>query len=260
VAESEAAAEERRRAEAAERAVLLGSAFLSEVSGSSAGAVAAPGDGTYATASPESGAGVVEAKPGGAEPAWRHPGVRAWQLLAAVSLLVIGALLAAYFLTRPQHSTATPAVTGPTASTAPVPLAQVPDVVTEEQESALAKLRAAGFKPRVKTVPAPGTAGVVIQESPSAGTKARKGSAIMLRVSASVTKTTPLPKGVLVVPSVVGLGKTVALNNLTATGLAARISYVASSAAPGRVIAQSPGGGVTVKRGTKVILAISRGS
>ena len=253
-----AAAEERRRAEEAERAALLGSAFLSEVSGSSAGAVAAPGDRIYAATPTEAGVRAAQAKPGASERSWRRPGVRVWQLLAAVSLLVVGALLAAYLLARPRHSTATPTEPVPTAPAAP--LARVPDVVTQGQVSALAKLRAAGFKSRVRTVPAPGTTGVVIQETPAAGTKVRKGSAITLRVSASKTTTTPLPKAVVVVPSVVGLAKIVALNNLTATGLAARISYAASPAAPGRVLAQSPGGGATVKRGTKVVLAVSRGS
>jgi serine/threonine-protein kinase len=111
----------------------------------------------------------------------------------------------------------------------------------------------------VKIVPAPGTAGVVIQETPAAGTKIRKGSAITLRVSSN-TKTTPLPRAVVIVPSVVGLEKTAALSNLTAAGLDARISYVASPTDRGRVLAQSPGGGVTVKRGTKVVLAVSRRS
>src|SRR5436190_2864359 len=87
-----AAAEERRRAEWAETAV-LGSAFLSDVSGRSAGAVAAPANDTYAAAYTEAGAGAVQAKPGPAEPAWRHPGVRAWQIFAVVLLLVIGGLL-----------------------------------------------------------------------------------------------------------------------------------------------------------------------
>jgi medium-chain acyl-CoA synthetase len=270
-AEHEAAvAAERRRSEAAPKdrgheadgggqvgyAALIGPTVVSEISGFSAGAVTAPGDRTNAAASTDAGAGAVQAKPAAAEPAWRHPGVRTWQLLAILSLLVIGALLAAYFLTRPRHSTATPTVTVATPPAAV--LAQVPDVVTQEQESALAKLRAAGFKSRVKTVPAPGTSGVVLQESPAAGTRVRKGSAITLRVSVSKTKTAPLPKAVVIVPSVVGLEKTVALNNLAAAGLAARISYVASPAAPGRVVAQSPGGGVTVKRGTKVVLAVSR--
>jgi acyl-coenzyme A synthetase/AMP-(fatty) acid ligase len=270
VAEHEAAvAAERHRAEAVPKergrdadgsgqvghAALTGPTVVSEVSGSSVGAVTAPGDRANAAASTEAVAGAVQAKPGAAEPAWRHPGVRTWQLLAIVSLLVIGALLAEYFLTGPQHGTAARTVTVPNASAAT--LAQVPDLVNQEQESALAKLRAAGFKSRVKPKPVPASAasGVVIQESPAAGTKVRKGSAITLQVTVRRGKTTPLAN----VPSVLGLKKTMAQSNLTASGLGARIRYVASRAATGQVTAQSPAGGDRVKRGTKVDLAVSRG-
>jgi acyl-CoA synthetase (AMP-forming)/AMP-acid ligase II len=276
VAERQAtAAAERRRAEAAEKeqgrdangggrvghAALVGPAIVSEISGSGSGAVAAAGDRADAAAFTEAGARVVEAKPGGAEPAWRHPGVGAWQLLALVSLLAVGALLAAYFLGRTQHSTATRTVTVATAPAAtrtvtvatapPATLAQVPDVVNQGQKSALAKLRAAGFKSQVKAVPASTAAGVVIQESPAAGTKVRKGSAITLRVS--------VPKGMVIVPSVLRLKQTVAQTKLTAAGLGARLTYVASPGANGQVIAQSPAGGVTAKRGTKVLLEVDAG-
>ncbi|MGN6431637.1 MAG: AMP-binding protein [Gaiellaceae bacterium] len=196
----------------------------------------------------EAGAGVLQTKPGAAGPAWRHLRAGAWQLLAALSLLVIGVLLAAYFLKRPQHSTATRPVRVPTASAAS--LAQVPDVVNQKRESALAKLRAAGFESHVKTVPAPGTAGVVVHETPAAGTKVRKGSAITLRVSVRLE---------VVVPTVLGLRRTVAQSNLAAAGLGTRIVYGTSPAAAGHVYTQSPAGGVRVTRGTKVLLAVSRG-
>jgi hypothetical protein len=255
LAEREAAeAEERRRAEAAERAALLGSAFLSEVSGSSVGAVAAPEEGSYA-ADTEARADVVQAKPGAAEPAWRHPGVRAWQMLAVVLLLVIGGLLAAYFLAPPVHSTATRTVTVRTASAGT--LAQVPDVVNHQQESALATLGTSGFESRVKAVPASAAAGVVIKESPAAGRKVRKGSAITLLVSVGKAKPRRHATRALV-PSVLRLDKIVAQGILTAAGLGSRIEFVASGAAANRVISQSPAGGVRVQRGTEVLLAVSR--
>jgi colicin import membrane protein len=238
IAEREAAvAAERLRADAAEKerkrdadgdgqvghAAVFGPALVSEISGSSAGAVAAPGDPTYAAASTEAPTGVVKAKQGAAGPAWRHPGVRAWQLLAGVSLLVIGALLAAYLLKEPQHSTATRTVTVSTASSAT--LTQVPDVVNERQRSSrLAKLRAAGFE---------------------------------VRVYASRAKTRQVANGVIV-PSVLRLEKTVAQTKLTAAGLGERIGYIASPDPAGQVVAQSPAGGVRVKRGTRVLLAVSR--
>jgi hypothetical protein len=204
-------------------------------------------------------------------------------MLAVFSLLVIGALLAAYFLARPEHSAATRTVTVPTASgakqapvtgptasgakQAPVtrptasvaPLAQVPDVVNQEQGSARAKLRSAGFESRVQPVPARGSAaaGVVIQESPVGGAEAPKGSAITLWVSVRKAKNRPLVNGVTV-PNVLRLQKTVAQSKLTAAGLGASIRYVASRAAAGQVISQSPAVGVRVKRGKKILLAVSR--
>ena len=212
----------------------------------------------YAAAAPEAGAGTVQAKQGAAEPAWRHPGVRAWQLLTVVLLLVIVALLAAYFLKGPEHSTSTRTVAGPTASSAG--LVQVPDVLNQEEASALAKLRAAGFKSRVtpKPVPASAPSGVVVQESPAVGTKLRRGSAITLQVAVRKPKATSRAKGVIV-PSVLRLEETVAQSILTSAGLGARITHVPSTAAAHQVISQSPAGGVRVKWGTKVVLAVSRG-
>ena len=235
--------------------VLLGSGVVSEISGSSAGAAAAPGDHTYTAGATEAGAGVVQTKPGAAEPAWRHPGVRAWQLLAVVLVLVIGALLAAYFLQGPQR-TATRTVMVPTASAAT--LARVPDVVNQEAGSGRAMLGEAGFKSRVQTVPAPAAAGVVIQEKPAAGTKVRRGSAITLRVSVGKAATTRLAKRVIV-PNVFRLEQAAARRNLSAAGLRARIWYVPSQVPRGQVTGQSPAARARVRRGTKVLLAVSRG-
>jgi beta-lactam-binding protein with PASTA domain len=73
-------------------------------------------------------------------------------------------------------------------------------------------------------------------------------------------KTTPLAKGAVIAPSVVGLGKAAAQRELTAAGLGAEFSYVVSPGPPGQVIEQSPRGGVKVKRGTTVAVAVSRGN
>jgi hypothetical protein len=67
-------------------------------------------------------------------------------------------------------------------------LAQVPDVVNHQQESALATLGTAGFESRVKAAPASEAAGVVVKESPAAGRKVRRGSAIALLVSLGKAK------------------------------------------------------------------------
>jgi hypothetical protein len=213
---------------------LLESAFLSEVSGSSAGALAAPGEGSYA-ADTEARVDVVQAKPGAAEPAWRHRGVRARQMLAVVLLLVIGGLLAAYFLAPPEHSMATRTVTVRTASAGT--LAQVPDVVNHQQESALATLGTAGFESRVKRRR--------LRRPASSSKKARRPGGRSegdQRSPCWSPWARPSQGGSrhALVPSVLRLDKTVAQGILTAAGLGSRIEFVASGAAAGRVISQSP--------------------
>jgi acyl-coenzyme A synthetase/AMP-(fatty) acid ligase len=78
--------------------------------------------------------------------------------------------------------------------------------------------------------------------------------------AAAVSKANPTPLATgAVVPSVLGLQKTVALRDLTAAGVGARIRYVTSSVPAGQVFQQAPAGGFTVKRGAKVFLKVSRG-
>jgi eukaryotic-like serine/threonine-protein kinase len=175
-------------------------------------------------------------------------------MLAVVLLLVIGGLLAAYFLAPPEHSMATRTVTVRTASAGT--LAQVPDVVNHQQESALATLGTAGFESRVKAAPASEAAGVVVKESPAAGRKVRRGSAIALLVSLGKAK----PRRLATRPRAERFEarQNRAQGILTAAGLGSRIEFVASGAAAGRVISQSPAGGVRAKRGTEVLLAASR--
>jgi serine/threonine-protein kinase len=76
--------------------------------------------------------------------------------------------------------------------------AAVPDVVGKSEALAAAALGAAGFKP--KTTPAsttdPAQVGIVLRQSPAAGTHARKGSSVTIAVgtlSAATTPTTPAP-------------------------------------------------------------------
>jgi serine/threonine-protein kinase len=76
--------------------------------------------------------------------------------------------------------------------------AAVPDVVGKSEALAAAALGAAGFKP--KTAPAsttdPAQVGIVLRQSPAAGTHARKGSSVTIAVgtlSAATTPTTPAP-------------------------------------------------------------------
>jgi serine/threonine-protein kinase len=66
---------------------------------------------------------------------------------------------------------------GPTQST-------VPDVTSQDEDSARATLQAAGFKVTVQQqdVGDPGLNGIVLSQSPTGGTKAAKGSTVTITV------------------------------------------------------------------------------
>jgi eukaryotic-like serine/threonine-protein kinase len=69
----------------------------------------------------------------------------------------------------------------------------VPEVEGAAQAAAAAHLKNAGFTTRVVSVPStePAQVGVVLKQSPAAGTKARKGATVTLTVGAQLTTTTP---------------------------------------------------------------------
>jgi beta-lactam-binding protein with PASTA domain len=221
-----------------------------------------------------------------------------------------------------------------TLSVSAVSVVRVPDVVGSSTSTALARLRAAGLTGKVTTVPARAAAGVVVAESPAAGGKVAKDSAVLLKASkgpatvpdvrgqlgpdargalrtaglvpvvfrvpgtqprGTVTAQRPLPnkkvpRGSKVrinvstgstgggggggttttpatapapqnvtVPDVVGIQQSAAQRRLHDGGLRAVVKYVPSSQALGVVAGQNPGGGTKVKKGSTVLLAVSRG-
>jgi serine/threonine-protein kinase len=203
----------------------------------------------------------------------------------------------------------------------------VPNVVGTKTSVAVSQLKVAGLQAQVTTVPAKAAPGVVVRESPVAGTRVAKGSTVSLRVSkgettvpdvrgqpaaaakaalraaglvpaefqvsstepkGTVTAQRPLPgkqvaRGTKVrintssgsaggtggqttpasqtvsVPNVLRLQQSTAQRRLNDAGLRARVRYVVSGQPAGTVIGQNPGEGTTVKRGTRVVLAVSRG-
>jgi serine/threonine-protein kinase len=208
----------------------------------------------------------------------------------------------------------------------------VPNVVGTKTSAAVSLLKAEGLQSQVTTVPAKAAAGVVVKESPVAGTKVAKGSTVSLRVSkgettvpdvrgqpasdakaalqtaglvpveskvpsaqpkGTVTAQKPLPnkkvaRGSKVrinvstgsasapvtttngttttsatktvkVPNVIGLQQTVAQRRLHSAGLGARVKYVSSQKPSGQVVAESPAGGTTVNKGSKVQISVSLG-
>jgi serine/threonine-protein kinase len=118
---------------------------------------------------------------------------------------------------------------------------------------ALARLRAAGFKP-IKRSQASSTvaAGHVITTNPAAGIEVQVGSPVTVFVSSG-----PAP---VHVPDLTGQSQSAAEAALTGAGLALGTvtKRTSSTQAPGTVISQSPSGGASVPAGGKVNLTVAQ--
>ena len=145
----------------------------------------------------------------------------------------------------------------------------VPDVTGETQAAAQQRIRRAGLTPFVFRVPAEDVAeGSVVAQLPLGGTRAERGSRVRINVSTGPPAatggggggggTTTAPRTVTV-PNVVGIDQTIAQRRLRSAGLLVTVSYVASRTPEGRVTAQSPSGGSTVERGSRVRISVSTG-
>jgi serine/threonine-protein kinase len=131
----------------------------------------------------------------------------------------------------------------------------VPLVNVEGQPSAqaLARLRAAGFKPTTSAQSSPTVAtGHVINTDPAAGTLVQLGSPVTVFVSSG-----PAP---VHVPDVTGRSQSAAEAALTGAGLAvgAITRQPSSTQTAGNVISQSPSGGASVPSGAKVNLTVAQ--
>jgi serine/threonine-protein kinase len=163
------------------------------------------------------------------------PGWALWGWVLLVILLIAGAAAAAYFLTRPKQ-VLVPKVTGDQISTARATLAK--------------------SKFQVATVPVTNRKppGIVVSESPSAGTTADKGSTVTLSVSSG--------PGDVSVPTVQGLSQAAAKKTLTHAGL--KVGNVvlrpSDQFAAGQATATNPGVGRDVPHGFSVTLFVSSGA
>ena len=134
-------------------------------------------------------------------------------------------------------------------------LTVVPPVVGLTQSAATAAVEAAGFVRGSVTEAFSSTVaeGIVISQSPAAGTSATAGSSVSFVVS----------KGpeTLVVPDVVGLEQSAAEAALVAAGLTAGTVTEAFSDSVdlGDVISQNPAAGAEVETGSAVALVVSKG-
>jgi len=129
-------------------------------------------------------------------------------------------------------------------------LTPVPNVVGTKTAAAVARLRAAGLRSQVTSVPAKAAAGVVIAQNPTAGTSVAKGSTVSINVS----------KGQATVPDVVGQPASTAKTALRAAGLVPVEFKVPGAEPKGTVTAQKPLPSQRVPRGSKVRINVSTGT
>ena len=169
-------------------------------------------------------------------PPRRPPVPEIWPWLLLFLLLVIGGLLAAYFLTRDhKHGAGSVAV---------------PAVVGMKQDEAARRLDERGLIPEATPKVSKFPSGTVFAQDPAAGAKVDRHSRVALSVAAV---------SVVRVPDVVGSSTSTALARLHAAGLAARVTTVPAQAAAGVVVSESPAAGSKVAKSSTVSLKVSKG-
>ena len=155
-----------------------------------------------------------------------------WPGLLALLVLVLGGIGAYIFFTQTDESTV-PAVTG------------------LHQQAAETQVRDAGLEPETTKQESTKPQGLVIGQSPDPGAKVDEGSKVRLVVSAGPPRET--------VPDVVGEAEAKAVEDLTAAGFKTSVTQVFSEKKAGLVVAQDPKAGATLKEGSSVTLAVSKG-
>ncbi len=128
----------------------------------------------------------------------------------------------------------------------------VPDVTGMDESSATVTIRALGLYVSVSyTYSSQVPEGMVIGQSPSAGTNVNSGSTVAITVSRGVA-----PE--VTIPNVVGMGETAAKDRLASSGFSYRVVYrpTPDPSQQGVVISQFPGGGVSAPPGSQVIIEV----
>jgi eukaryotic-like serine/threonine-protein kinase len=164
----------------------------------------------------------------------RRPGWVPWAWALLVALLVAGAAVAAYFISRPKQY-------------------PVPRVTGLQLNVARTLIQNAHFQVGVINVPSKKPSGTVIGENPGAGSKADKGSTVTLTVSKG--------QGNVSVPSVQGLSQAAATRLITKAGL--KVAHVITQSSSrfnaGEAAGTNPGAAKSVPPGTGVTLIVSSG-
>jgi eukaryotic-like serine/threonine-protein kinase len=131
------------------------------------------------------------------------------------------------------------------------PEVEIPGVVGQSRDSAVAELTQAGLDAQVAEVNSEKAEGTVTAQSPGAGTVVVEGTRVRINVSIG-----PRP---VRVPNVVGLAFDLAASNLRAAGFGVTRIDVDSDLAVNVVVDQDPAGDSESSKGTTVTLSVSRG-
>jgi beta-lactam-binding protein with PASTA domain len=161
------------------------------------------------------------------------PPPRIWPWLLALLLLVIAGGIAWWLLTRDDEKTTMPRVVGVTEVEA---RAQIADAELEADVDRRASRRRAG---------------IVFAQTPGAGTQLDEGERVEILVSSGFVR--------LPVPSVIDLPERDAVQRLEQAGFKTEIKRVFAGAPKGDVIEQDPRGGERARRGSTVLLTVSKG-
>jgi beta-lactam-binding protein with PASTA domain len=135
-------------------------------------------------------------------------------------------------------------------STGPEKVA-VPDVLGLRAGEAAKRISAAGLAPASRGVFAAKPRGVAVGERPPAGTRAARGSKVLVEISKGRRR--------VVVPSVVDTQRSVAERRLRQAGFVPVAFPVPASDPKGTVVAQSPRAGLRAVKGAKVRINVSQG-
>jgi beta-lactam-binding protein with PASTA domain len=154
-----------------------------------------------------------------------------WAISGVLLLILVG--LAIWYFTRDQKSTVSP-------------------VIGQTSTAAVSRLQQDGFKTQIIRRVSARRPGTVVGEQPAGGSKASKGSLVMLTVAAAATS--------VPVPNAVGVAQADARDRLVAAGFLVKSFSVSSDQPVGTVVAQAPAAGEKTARGTAVRINVSKGS
>jgi eukaryotic-like serine/threonine-protein kinase len=135
-------------------------------------------------------------------------------------------------------------------STGP-PQTEVPDVIGQTRDEAVAALARADLEPKIVEVYSDKDTGTVTGQNPKAGEKVKVGTRVQINVSRGVRP--------LTVPSVVGQPYEQAASALEGAGFKVVRQNVDSDQPAGTVVDQNPGSGASAPAGTTVTLSVSKG-